>query len=175
MLLTIFIASAVDDGGVDRRIEMVESLDNFISRNPNLATKKAKEFIQKFNFLLKQEVIEQDIQDLANIFLEFGRLALRLWKNYADIKVHLLPEFAEKRFNAGSPLMEADVIRSQPFPKFMNDLPIGVIIRPLIKSVPLKQGDEATKDIVLLKAVVYTPDFTSNNDEICDGSHYSFV
>ncbi|KAF3072797.1 hypothetical protein CFAM422_004919 [Trichoderma lentiforme] len=97
--------------GVDWRVQTVQSLEKVTPFNLHLVQNKAKTFTQDFHFLLK-EIDDQALKDLSQLFLDFGNLALKFWKLHTVIKTHGLSRFAEQRFDAESPFIEADVVGS---------------------------------------------------------------
>ncbi|KAH0524354.1 hypothetical protein TsFJ059_006879 [Trichoderma semiorbis] len=144
--------------GVDWRIQTVESLEKATPFNLHLVENKAKNFVQDFHFLLK-EVDDQALKDLSQLFLDFGNLALKFWKMRTIIKIHGLSRFAEQRFDAESPFIEADIVGSPDARRRRQGRYVGVVVRPLIVSEPLGQDGGASEEVVWLKAAGWVSDF----------------
>ncbi|PTB51936.1 hypothetical protein M431DRAFT_92583 [Trichoderma harzianum CBS 226.95] len=149
--------------GVDWRIQTVQSLAKATPFNLHLVQNKAKEFIQDFHFLLK-EVDDQALKDLSQLFLDFGNLALKFWKIRTVVKTHGLSRFAEQRFDAESPFIEADVVGSPAARRCRQGRYVGVVVRPLIVSEPLGQDGGANEEVVWLKAAGWVSDFEDSVD-----------
>lgn len=75
------------------------------------------------------------------------------------IKTHGLSRFAEQKFDADSPFIEADVVGSPDARRRRQGRYVGVVVRPLIVSEPLEQDDGASEEIVWLKAAGWVSDF----------------
>ncbi|KAL6800811.1 hypothetical protein GGI42DRAFT_326970 [Trichoderma sp. SZMC 28013] len=144
--------------GIDWRIQTVQSLEKATPLNFHLAENKAKAFVQDFHFLLKQ-VDDQALKDLSQLFLDFGNMALKLWKTRTVIKTHGMSRFAEQRFDAESPFIEADGVGSPAARRRLQGRYVGVVVRPLIVSEPLGQDGEASGEVVWLKAAGWVSDF----------------
>ncbi|KAK0759511.1 hypothetical protein N5P37_007699 [Trichoderma harzianum] len=149
--------------GVDWRIQTVQSLEKATPFNLHLVQNKAKGFIQDFHFLLK-EVDDQALKDLSQLFLDFGNLALKFWKIRTVVKTHGLSRFAEQRFDAESPFIEADVVGSPAARRCRQGRYVGVVVRPLIVSEPLGQDGGASEEVVWLKAAGWVSDFEDSVD-----------
>ncbi|OPB41336.1 hypothetical protein A0O28_0080540 [Trichoderma guizhouense] len=149
--------------GVDWRIQTVQSLEKATPFNLHLVQNKAKTFTQEFHFLLK-EVDDQALKDLSQLFFDFGNLALKFWKMRTVIKTHGLVRFAEQRFDAESPFIEADVVGSPDARRRRQGRYVGVVVRPLIVSEPLGQDGDASEEIVWLKAAGWVSDFEESVD-----------
>ncbi|KAL7947534.1 hypothetical protein V8C42DRAFT_288560 [Trichoderma barbatum] len=149
---------------VDWRIRTVESLEKAMPLGPRLVENKAKAFIQNYPFLLKDEVDDQALKDLIQLFVDFGSMTLNLWKTRTIIKVYGLPNFAKYKFSVDSIFIEADGVTSLASRRRLQGRPIGVVIRPLITSEPLGQDGEASKEIVWLKAVGWVSTFEDSID-----------
>ncbi|KAK4073119.1 uncharacterized protein Triagg1_5399 [Trichoderma aggressivum f. europaeum] len=144
--------------GIDWRIQTVQSLEKATPLNLHLIQTKAKTFVQDFSFLLKQ-VDAQALNDLSQLFLDFGTMALKFWKTRAVIKTHGMPRFAEYRFDDESPFIEADGVGSPAARRSVRGRHVGVVVRPLIVSEPLGRHGEAGGEVVWLKAAGWVSDF----------------
>ncbi|KAL7906458.1 hypothetical protein GGI35DRAFT_109644 [Trichoderma velutinum] len=159
--------------GVDWRIQTVESLERATPFGLHLVENKAKRFVQDFHFLLK-DVDDHALKDLAQLFHDFGSIALKLWKLRTVIKAHGLSRFAEQRFDAGSSFIEADFVGSPAARRRLQGRYVGVVVRPLIISEPLGQDGEASKEVVWLKAAGWVSDFDSVDDVMRMMTAWSF-
>ncbi|KKP01748.1 hypothetical protein THAR02_06164 [Trichoderma harzianum] len=144
--------------GVDWRIQTVQSLERATPFNLHLVQNKAKNFVQEFHFLLKQ-LDDQALKDLSQLFLDFGNLALKFWKTRTIIKTHGMSRFSEQKFEVESPFIEADIVGSPAARQRRQGRYVGVLVRPLIVSEPLGQDDEASEEVVWLKAAGWVSDF----------------
>ncbi|KAL7934661.1 hypothetical protein V8C35DRAFT_327061 [Trichoderma chlorosporum] len=146
------------EAGVSWRIQTVVSLEKAVPFGSHLVENKAKEFVQEFHFLL-DKVNDQALKDLTQLFVDFGSMALQLWKMRTVITAHSLSRFAEYKYDVDSPLIEADAVGSLAARRRLRGRRIGVLVRPLIISEPLGQDGEANHEVVWLKAAGWVPDF----------------
>ncbi|KAL6694449.1 hypothetical protein J3F84DRAFT_376873 [Trichoderma pleuroticola] len=144
--------------GIDWRIQTVQSLEKATPFNLHLVQNKAKNFVQDFHFLLKQ-VDAQALQDLSQLFFDFGSMALKFWKTRTVIKTHGMSRFAHHKFDAESPFIEADVGGSPAARRRLQGRHVGVVVRPLIVSEPLGQDEEVSREVVWLKAAGWVSDY----------------
>ncbi|KAL7954432.1 hypothetical protein V8C34DRAFT_319851 [Trichoderma compactum] len=149
---------ALQSFGVAWRIQTVQSLEKATPFGLRLVQTNARTFVQDFRFLLKQ-VDDQALTDLCQLFLDFGSMALKLWKLRTVITTHGMSRFAEHGFDAESPFIDADVVGSPAARRRLQGRHVGVVVRPLIVSEPLGQDGEASGEVVWLKAAGWVSDF----------------
>jgi hypothetical protein len=117
-----------------------------------------RDFIQEYQFLLKP-LEHKDEDDLRNMFFDFSLIALKLWKLRTRIQVHSMPNFANHAFQLHSHWIQGEVDAVAKMGDQLNGRPIGVIIHPLILSLPIVNGDSETgpkpQEIVWLKALAW--------------------
>ncbi|EHK17269.1 uncharacterized protein TRIVIDRAFT_205868 [Trichoderma virens Gv29-8] len=75
------------DVSIDWRIQTVKCLEKAIPLDLHFVENMAKEFVKNFHFLLK-EMNDQALEDLYQLFIDFGNITLKLWKMRTAIKVH---------------------------------------------------------------------------------------
>lgn len=80
------------------------------------------------------------------------------------IKTHGMSRFAEQRFDAESPFIEADVVGSPAARRRREGRYVGVVVRPLIVSEPLRQDSGESDEVVWLKAAGWVSDFEDSVD-----------
>lgn len=126
-----------------------------VNKKTELYTKRANLFEEKFGFLLKKDRNEDDHSDLVDLFTDFSRLALRLWKVPTTIKVQGMPQLAAEDYLPGSSLVEYHHLS----PSFKERRPqrlfAMVLTRPLIISKPVAPEGKPQREVVWSKAVAW--------------------
>lgn len=114
-------------------------------------------FVEDYKFLLSEVYDHEAHQDLVQIFADFAKLALKMWKTQTNIKWYDLNSFEEPHFQPGNPWIEVDHSLMSRMGRHLNGRPIGLLIHPMITSQSPSKSDKM-EEVVWLKALAWVSD-----------------
>ncbi|QYS98756.1 hypothetical protein H0G86_005920 [Trichoderma simmonsii] len=145
------------NAAIDWRIQTVECLEKSVPIvNENLQ-REVQMFVEDYKFLLSEIYDHEAHQDLVQIFADFAKLALKMWKTQTNIKWYDLNSFEEPHFQPGDPWIEVDHSLMSRMGRHLNGRPIGLLIHPMITSQSPSKSDKM-EEVVWLKALAWVSD-----------------
>lgn len=125
--------------------------------NENLQ-REVQIFVKEYGFLLSAEKFDEEgNQDLIQIFADFAKLALTVWKTQTNIKWYDLNCFEELHFQPGDPCIQVEQSLISRMGRQLNGRPIGLFIHPLITSQSPSKSDKM-EEVIWLKALAWVSD-----------------
>lgn len=134
------------------------------SRNHNLCDILAKQFSagpakDLMVVLEDKEDLRVRQRRLREIFMNASELATNLWTQKSFLRCDGLQELQGRRFQNGSPLMEASLLHKlddEEDPR-LNGRPISIVVHPAILAIGTHDGEnyDRNRPRVLAKAVVW--------------------
>ncbi|KAH0528136.1 hypothetical protein TsFJ059_003034 [Trichoderma semiorbis] len=145
------------NAAIDWRIQTVECLEKSVPIVNESLQRDVQIFVKEYGFLLSEKFDEEGNQDLVQIFANFAKLALKLWKTRTNIKWYDLNSFTEPHFQPGNPWIEVEHSLMSRMGRQLNGRPIGLFIHPVITSQSPSKSDKM-EEVVWLKALAWISD-----------------